>query len=87
MIGLRWHRRIRYTIDRPGYEELKNIVKQHLPSLEFAKWSPEVGLANEFLDRQEKKQEVATDQLLNAVYLLIGRRYAKQRRIRPICER
>jgi MoxR-like ATPase len=61
---------IRHTIERPKYKDLIKIVNKHLPNLDATGTAEMETLVKNFLARQEEKQEVATDQLLNAVFLI-----------------
>lgn len=69
---------LRLNIEKPNEDKLKNIVKQHL-GIDAEKITDEqdpikndtLKLIGEFLELRDKKgKELATDQLLNAIYLL-----------------
>jgi MoxR-like ATPase len=69
---------IRITIPPPKLEELQAIVKAHLePHLDDVANLKIAGLIKHFLALRDR-QELATDQLLNAVYVVLGDgRYAR----------
>ncbi len=63
---------LRLDMEPPGEEQLRRIVDAHLPGSEVAEAET---LLSRFLDhRDTKKQVLATDQLLNAVFLVTGKR-------------
>lgn len=63
---------IRLTIQPPGPTELTEIVKSHLASYLSPKQLTEVEALSETFHTDAMKNELATDQLLNAVFLTIG---------------
>jgi MoxR-like ATPase len=65
---------VRLKIDPPNPDELRNIVDRHL-SVYFrteAQQKQITDLVTAFVTAQNENQEVATDQLLNAVFLTVG---------------
>ena len=70
---------LRLDIKEPSKEELENIVKAHFldknNEVEFLNEAET--LIKEFLKQRDNQQELATDQLLNAIYL-ITRKYAPE---------
>jgi MoxR-like ATPase len=63
---------IRITVPPPKKEDLSDIVKAHLGRHLNDQTRPQVNnLIDDFLKRQET-QELATDQLLNAVFVVLG---------------
>ena len=70
---------LRLDIKEPSKEELENIVKAHFldknNETEFLK-EAEI-LIEEFLKQRDNQQELATDQLLNAIYIMT-RKYAPE---------
>lgn len=63
---------IRITIQPPGHIELARIVKSHLAQYLTEAQLKEVDLMSEAFHTEALKSELATDQLLNAVFLTIG---------------
>jgi len=71
---------VRLNIDPPNADELQKIVDSHLK--QFAKTlKPEdiTALIKDFDRRRRENQEVATDQLLNAVFLTVAMRGSQGR--------
>jgi MoxR-like ATPase len=65
-----FHRRcLRLEMDPPGLEELKDIVKSRLSLSDESSIMPVITAFLE--ERDDKRQELSTDQLLNAVYLVL----------------
>jgi len=63
---------IRVTVPQPSFDELKEIVRAHLTTHLAATPTAEVEkMINSFLERRQG-QDLATDQLLNAAYLVLG---------------
>jgi MoxR-like ATPase len=64
---------IRMTIEPPSTDELTNIVRRHLNEYLRDDERTELdALIADFHGRRESPQELATDQLLNAAFLLLG---------------
>lgn len=62
---------IRINMPNPGINNLKSIVKSHMGDEYFNKSSDRIGqLIKDFLGKDKK--DLATDQLLNIVYMLTG---------------
>lgn len=63
---------VRLTMQEPSPQELKDIVMAHLGA-ETAEAAQAEGLIHEFFEKRKQKDRggLATDQLLNAVYLLV----------------
>lgn len=61
---------LRLEMKEPGEKELSAIIQAHLGKDAITKAKP---LIKEFLKRRSDKQQLATDQLLNAVYLATRR--------------
>lgn len=63
---------VRLTMQEPNPQELKDIVMAHLGA-ETAEAAQAEGLIHEFFEKRKQKDRggLATDQLLNAVYLLV----------------
>jgi MoxR-like ATPase len=66
---------IRLNIEQPGTEELKRILDSHLARYEQMKGVPTLeerdALIKDFDRRRDEKQDLSTDQLLNAVFLTV----------------
>jgi MoxR-like ATPase len=66
---------VRLNIDPPNAEELQKIVNSHLKQFpETLKNADIEALIKDFDQRRRENQEVATDQLLNAVFLTVAMR-------------
>jgi MoxR-like ATPase len=63
---------LRLDVKPPTPDELVSIVKDHIEGAR--PWSPEMEeLKRDYMERRdEKNQDVATDQLLNAIYLVVS---------------
>jgi MoxR-like ATPase len=71
---------VRLKIDPPNEEDLKKIVNSHLKQFAGTLSLGEVTkLINDFDRRRKENQEVATDQLLNAVFLTVAMRDSQGR--------
>lgn len=64
---------VRLNIDPPKAKELPDLVRRHLKSYAIQESDVQT-LINEFEQRRVENQDVATDQLLNAVFLTIAMR-------------
>jgi MoxR-like ATPase len=74
---------VRLTIKPPNEDELSAIVRRHLSTYLTKKQQNEVhNLVNKFFI-ESKTQELATDQLLNAVFLTIGMNDGRERTLDP----
>ena len=73
---------VRLSIEPPDADELGRIVHAHLEQ-HFPKWKPKEveDLVKLFDAKRNKNEEVATDQLLNAVFLTIGMRDGRERKL------
>ena len=73
---------VRLSIEPPNSKELGLIVHAHLER-HFPQWNPEEveDLVRHFDAKRSNNQEVATDQLLNAVFLTIGMRDGRERKL------
>ncbi len=60
---------IRFTINEPDDEMLGKIVESHFDEATRVKAR---ALITEFVNNRDKRKQLATDQLLNAVYLVLG---------------
>jgi MoxR-like ATPase len=60
---------IRFTINEPDDKMLGRIVESHFDEATKVKAQ---ALITEFVNNRDKKKQLATDQLLNAVYLVLG---------------
>jgi MoxR-like ATPase len=71
---------VRLNIDPPKADELVKIVKSHLKKFaETLKPDDITTLIDDFDQRRKENQEVATDQLLNAVFLTVAMRDSQER--------
>lgn len=60
---------IRINMPNPGIDNLKSIVKAHMGDKYFEDSRDKI---NELIENFHKKNDLATDQLLNVVYMLTG---------------
>jgi MoxR-like ATPase len=64
---------IRINMPNPGINNLKSIVKSHMGDEYFDKSSDRISqLITDFLGKEKLAKDLATDQLLNVVYMLTG---------------
>jgi MoxR-like ATPase len=74
---------VRLNIEPPDTNELSMIVKSHLKQFADTLNDSEVdGLIGEFDRRRKENQEVATDQLLNAIFLTVAMQDSQGRSFR-----
>ncbi|MEM1369006.1 MAG: ATPase, partial [Cyanobacteria bacterium P01_H01_bin.15] len=64
---------IRINMPNPREEVLKDIVKAHIGETEYNEAKDTVAeLVGEFVQKVDQKSDLATDQLLNVIYMLAG---------------
>ncbi len=75
---------VRLHIDQPKAEELGDIVKSHLNEYGDSLKEKDIQeLINTFENLRQENKEVATDQLLNAVFLTVAMRDSQERSFLP----
>lgn len=75
---------VRLSIEPPGKTELANIVNSHLSQYPSVLTSSDVAnLIETFTRRRQENQDLATDQLLNAVFLTVAQRDRGERTFGP----
>ena len=74
---------VRLTIKPPNDDDLSAIVRRHLSTYLTEKQQDEVQALVTRFATDSKTQELATDQLLNAVFLTIGMNDGRERTLDP----